>query len=111
MFNFSKYGKILMLIILLDIATTVLGLNLGIIIEVNPLMAYLISFSMLLFVSVKLLVSALGLKALEWYAHRTYYLVTIWSYAGLYLSQHVLISFLVYFFPSCSFLLLLWRLV
>ncbi len=50
----NKYIQILLAIILFDIALTVGGINLGFLIEFNPLMAYLISQSMALFIFVKI---------------------------------------------------------
>ncbi len=61
----NKYIKILLLVILLDTVITVGGINLGLLLELNPLMAYLISPSIGLFVGVKLLYQFISLKLLE----------------------------------------------
>lgn len=61
----NKYIKILLLVILLDTVITVGGINLGLLFELNPLMAYLISHSISLFVCVKLLWQSISLKLLE----------------------------------------------
>lgn len=67
----NKYTKILLLVILLDTVITVGGINLGLLFELNPLMAYLISHSMSLFVCVKLLWQSTFLKLLETYMQKT----------------------------------------
>ena len=62
----NKYTKILLLVILLDTAITVGGgTNLELLLELNPLMAYLIPHSIGLFVGVKLLCQFISLKLLE----------------------------------------------
>lgn len=63
--HMNKYIKILLLVILLDTVITVGGINLGLLFELNPLMAYLISHSMSLFICVKLLWQSTFLKLLE----------------------------------------------
>ncbi len=115
MFNFSKYGKILLLIILIDIFVTIGLLNIGPFFESNPIMLEFLSHSVALFVCVKILLSAIGILALE-YLNKNYnygrlvYLTTIWSYISLYLLLSVgayllysyLIPLLLYFFPTIS---------
>lgn len=50
----NKYVHVLLLVILLDLVLTVGGINLGLLFEFNPLMTYLISQSMALFIFVKI---------------------------------------------------------
>ena len=87
----NKYTKILLLVILLDTVITVGGINLGLLFELNPLMAYLISHSMGLFVCVKLLWQSTSLKLLEISMEKLngnykIYIVTIVVYLLLFFS-------------------------
>lgn len=115
MFNFSKYGKILLLIILIDIFVTLAVLNIGPFFESNPIMFELLSHSIVLFVCVKILVTASSILALEYFNKnhnhgRLAYLTTIWGYISLYLlltlGAYLLYSYLIplllYFFPTIS---------
>ena len=115
MFNFSKYGKILLLIILIDIFVTLVVLNMGSFFESNPIMFELLSHSVVLFVCTKILVTTSGILALEYFNKnhkygRLAYLTTIWGYISLYLLFSIgayllysyLIHLLLYFFPTIS---------
>ncbi len=93
----NKYTKILLLVILLDTAITVGGTNLELLLELNPLMAYLIPHSIGLFVCVKLLCQFISLKLLEigmkkLNGNYKIYIVTIVVYLLLFSS-----GFLMYF--------------
>ncbi len=95
--SMNKYIKILLLVILLDTAITVGGINLGLLFELNPIMAYLISHSISLFVCVKLLWQSVSLKLLEIGMKKIngnykIYIVTIVVYLLLFSS-----GFLMYF--------------
>jgi hypothetical protein len=85
----SKFAKLLLLIILLDLIITVVGVKLGVLIELNPLMYYFLSHSITLFVCVKLLVQGIGIKILDEHLMKTkngykYYIAVIVVYVLIF---------------------------
>ena len=99
------YGKILWTIVVLDLISTVAGLESGIIEEANPLMAYFLTAGGLsLFILVKLAVSFAGIGLLEHVAEsrllsvkrmKAYYMAVIVMYCFIYITGSALASFYI----------------
>jgi hypothetical protein len=91
----NKYIKILLLFVLADLAITLAGINLGLIYEFNPVMAYLISHSIALFIFAKILFQCSLLKFIERYISKTnssriYYTTAIVAYIIIFIFGFIL---------------------